>query len=109
MTWLPSVPGSFGSDGIAQPRADPNILYAGEVDGIIGLIDRAQDKRTGYLLSIKSQTVGISDIAALDGDAKLYATLTDSGILVVDPRQNQVLKRIPVSEPGAPSPGNSQS
>lgn len=109
MTWLPSVTGSFGSDGIAQSRANTNLLYAGELDGIIGLIDRANAERTGYLLTIQSQTVGISDIVVLDGDAKLYATLTDSGVLAVDPRQNVVLKRIPVSEPGWPTPGNSQS
>jgi DNA-binding beta-propeller fold protein YncE len=109
MTWLPRVTGSFVSDGIAQSRADPNVLYAGELDGIIGLIDRAQGQRTGYLLTIKSQTVGISDIVALDGDAKLYATLTDSGVLAIDPRKDSVLKLIPVVEPGLPGPGNSQS
>jgi DNA-binding beta-propeller fold protein YncE len=99
LTWLPEVTGSFGSIGIVQSRADPNIIYVGETNsGTIGIIDRAQASRVGRLLPFSQpEQEFVLDLAVLDGDAKLYATrYQDGGILVVDPRRDSVLHHIAV-------------
>lgn len=110
MAWLPEISGSFGSIGVVQSRADPNVLYVGEsIDGTIGIIDRAQGIRVGQLLPF-SPSEYVFDLAVLDGDAKLYATrLAEGGILVIDPRRDSVLGKIRVGDAAWPGPGRTDA
>lgn len=115
MTWLPSVSGSFGSDGIVQSRLNPDTLYVGEqLDGTIGVIDRAQDARVGQLLTFAQpeQEYDLS-LAMMPSDTKLYVTRSlQGGILVVDPTRDSILAHIPVGGPeylGQGSFGDAQS
>ncbi|MDP3772726.1 MAG: hypothetical protein Q8Q85_00505, partial [Gemmatimonadales bacterium] len=76
MSWLPRVQGSFGAVGIAQSRADPNLLYVGESNsGTIGIIDRAAAARIGMVPlppgGSPDDQEFVFDLAVLDGDAKL--------------------------------------
>lgn len=109
MTWLPSVSGSFGSDGIVQSRLNPDTLYVGEqLDGTVGVIERTQDTRVGQLLtpSQPAQEYDLS-LAMMPGDTKLYVTRSQQGgILVVDPTRDSILAHIPVGGPEYAAQGN---
>jgi DNA-binding beta-propeller fold protein YncE len=110
MTWLPQITGSFGSIGIVQSRANPNVLYVGETNsGTIGIIDRGAGTRVGQLLPFSSFEY-VFDLAVLDGDAKLYATrLAEGGILVIDPQRDSVLGKIRVGDAAWPGPGRTDA
>ena len=115
MQWLPRVTGSFGATGIAQSRADPNILYVGETyTGGIALIDRAQAARIGSIplpgQGSPENPEYVFDIAVLPGDSKIYFTrYLDGGVLVADPRTGTILKHIGVGGPTWPDSGRSDA
>jgi DNA-binding beta-propeller fold protein YncE len=102
---------SFGSEGIAQSRADPNHLYVGEtISGTIGIIDRAQASRVGQLLDFAPELEYVFSLAVPAGDTKLYATrYAEGGILVIDPIGDSILSRIPVGGPNWPDRGRTDA
>lgn len=89
LTWLTPIAGTFGSYGIDQSRANPNLLFVGEYEQTVGIVDRAQNRRVGQL-PIKTEP-GLQgevyvDVAALPLDKKLYVTRQAAGgILVFEP------------------------
>jgi DNA-binding beta-propeller fold protein YncE len=107
LEWLPEVTNAVLSEGIAQSRRDPNLIYVGQtVTGTIGLIDRAAATRTGSLLAFSPEREYVFDLAVLPGDSKLYSTRAiESGILVIDPQAGEVLSRIDVGGPTWPDDG----
>jgi DNA-binding beta-propeller fold protein YncE len=108
LTWLATVTGSFGSEGITQSRASPDTLYVGEaLAGVIGVIRRSSNTRVGYFLPLDTtQQEHVFDVTVLPQDAKLYATrYAETGILVADPRTGQILSRIRVGGPSWPDLG----
>ena len=115
MQWLPRATGSFGATGIAQSRADPNILYVGEtVTGGIALIDRAQAARIGSIplpgQGSPENPEYVFDVAVLSGDGKIYFTrYLDGGILVADPRTGAILKHLGVGGPDWPDSGSTDA
>lgn len=111
-TWLPRVPGSFGSVGIAVSRLNPAVLYVGESNtGSIGVIDRVQNVRIGSFLPFDSTSSEfVFDIAVLTSDTKLYATrYSQGGILVADPRNGEVLRHVGVGGSGWPDSGRTDN
>ena len=115
MQWLPRITGSFGATGIAQSRADPNILYVGEtVVGGIALIDRAQATRLGAAPipwnGSPENPEYVFDVAVLPGDSKIYFTrYLDGGALVADPRTGAILKHIGVGGSSWPDSGRTDA
>lgn len=113
MTWLPAVSESFGTNSIAQSRADPNILYAGEQEtGGIAIVDRARAVRTGETGVPWSGTPEnheyVFGLAVLPGDSKIYFTrYLDTGVLSADPRTGRIVSRIAVGGSGWPDKGRS--
>ena len=108
--WLPTMDSTFGSIGITQSKANPDLLYVGETTtGTIGLISRALDRRTGYLLSwFPGEQELVHSVVVLSGDTKLYMTEAQAGgILVVDPQKDSALRRIPIGGPEYAAQGDS--
>ena len=115
MQWLPRVTRSFGATGIAQSRADPNILYVGEsYTGGVALIDRAQSARIGSIplpgQGSPENPEYVFDVAVLPGDSKIYFTrYLDGGVLVADPRTGTILKHIGVGGATWPDSGSTDA
>jgi DNA-binding beta-propeller fold protein YncE len=107
LQWLSEVTPSYGSIGIVQSRADPNLLYVGEsYTGSIGIIDRAQAARVGQVPFPWSSYEFVADLAVLAGDTKLYASrLVEEGILVLNPATGEILARIAIGGPNWPGLG----
>jgi hypothetical protein len=103
--WLNKI-GTYGSDGIAQSRANTDILYLGWDGAYVGIVSRSADSSVGYLVPVAglSTSVLIWDLAALAGDAKLYAAVYHSGIWAIDPRRNVLLDSITLGT-GSPTYG----
>jgi len=95
MTWAAQVEGSFGSSGIIQSRADPDLLYVGESGSVghIGVISRSEGRRVRQLdLPFDPDMETVSNLAVLPGDQKLYLTrFFEGGVTVVDPIAEVVL------------------
>ena len=100
--WAGPVPGSLTTNSLVRSLAAPNLLYAGEEGtGSIGLIDLSLGERTGMLdLQISPFQEYVFDMEVLDGDSKLYTTLsTRGGIRVIDPATSTELGEVNV-DPG---------
>jgi len=102
MVWLPEVAGSFLAIGITQSKADPNLIYAGESGGIIGIIDRALGQRIGHTGFPFSPFFdeAVSAIRVLSGDRKIYSTRFVEGGLVVSDTTGTILRIIDLSPAG---------
>jgi DNA-binding beta-propeller fold protein YncE len=109
LQWLPRVTGSYGSIGIVQSRADPNLLYVGEsYTGGVAIIDRAQAARIGSLAlpPAASYPEWVPDLAVLAGDAKIYVSRSeDQGILAANPATGEVSTYIAIGGPNWPGLG----
>ena len=98
--WLPQVP-PYGSDGIAQSRAEPDLLYIGWAGGIIGIVSRSAGSAVGSLIPLNllgSYGYFISSLAVPANGTKVYAAEYYDGVWVVDRRRNIVLDSISVGD-----------
>ncbi len=109
LQWLAEVTPSYGSIGIVQSRADPNLLYVGEsYTGGVGIIDRAQAARIGSLAlpPAASYPEWVPDLAVLPGDTKIYVSRSeDQGILAANPATGEVSTYIAIGGPNWPGLG----
>ena len=103
--WLKTI-GTYQSDAIAQSRANADVLYLGWDGAYVGMVSRSADSGVGYLVPVGglSTSVKIWNLAALAGDAKLYAAVYHSGIWAIDPRRNVLLDSISLGT-GSPTYG----
>jgi DNA-binding beta-propeller fold protein YncE len=97
--WAGEMPTTWPSREIIQSRADPNLLYTGElVRGQVGIIDRSRAERIGIVglpPSTASSSDWVPDLAVLENDRKLYVPrFVERGIIVADPRTGDVIRRI---------------
>ena len=98
--WLEEA-GPYGSEGVAQSRGDPDLLYVGWHGGNIGIISRSLHDTVGHYLialALVRDFYHIHSVAALAGDSKIYAAQYYNGVWAVDPRRNVVLDSISVGD-----------
>jgi DNA-binding beta-propeller fold protein YncE len=103
LRWLPEITPLALTFGIAQSATDPNLIYVGEADGYIGIIDRARATRIASV-NLPRDSVDpderFFDLATLPNRNKLYATrLIDGGLIAVDPTTGAVIATIPLEQP----------
>jgi DNA-binding beta-propeller fold protein YncE len=95
--------------GIALSRANPDHVYVGVAElAVVGIVSRQQNRRIAILPMQPSSVPRdyMLSIVPTPNDEKLYVTRAEEGgILVVDPRTGEILKRIKVTGPGMTYPG----
>lgn len=99
--WLPEV-GSYYGAGIAQSRANSDLLYVGWGNGVLGVISRGGDS---VLASLGPWVPGsvpgdvlIWAVAPLAGDSKVYAAYYYDGVWAIDPTGDVLLDSITVGD-----------
>jgi DNA-binding beta-propeller fold protein YncE len=109
-TWLPAVASSFPSNGLAQSKRDPRVVYLGyQGSGRLAIYRSDLDSVVAVQLP-RSSGEWVFDLAVLPDDRKVYITrYQDGGILVADPWADSVLGRIGVGGSWFPDLGRTDA